>query len=210
MNGEHESALTMRTPETAEGGVRTPVLWAFALVVGLLAALATTGFRWLITGVEWLGTGHTGSLVEAARHLPPWQRMLVGTVGGVLAGCVLWWGGRWAARGRSGAHHVDYIEAARRGRAELNDRTTITRSASALLSVATGASIGREGAMVQLAAWFSTLLARWAPLSWIFLPDCCYLWRITYPILLKVSWMQSRQQPSICFVVIRLAWLRIC
>jgi len=165
VNGEHESALTMRTPETAEGGVRTPVLWAFALVVGLLAALATTGFRWLITGVEWLGTGHTGSLVEAARHLPPWQRMLVGTVGGVLAGCVLWWGGRWAARGRSGAHHVDYIEAARRGRAELNDRTTITRSASALLSVATGASIGREGAMVQLAAWFSTLLARWAPLS---------------------------------------------
>lgn len=144
---------------------RPPVLWLFALVTGLLAAGATAGFRALIGGVEWLATGHTGSLVEAARLLPPWHRALVGTVGGVLAGLALAWGNRWAARGPQGAAHVDYIEAARAGVTDLNDRTTWVRSVSALLSVGSGASIGREGPMIQLAAWLASRLAHFAPLS---------------------------------------------
>ncbi|MBU6437083.1 MAG: chloride channel protein, partial [Betaproteobacteria bacterium] len=52
----------------------------------------------------------------------------------------------------------------RDGSVALNDRTTLVRSASALLSVGTGASIGREGPMVQLSAWLATVLARVSPL----------------------------------------------
>jgi CIC family chloride channel protein len=61
--------------------------------------------------------------------------------------------------------HLDYIDAARVGRVDLNDRTTITRTVSALFSVGTGASIGREGPMVQLAAWLTSWLARWVPIA---------------------------------------------
>ena len=77
---------------------------------------------------------------------------------------LLHFGSRWAGRGPGGAKHVDYIDAAREGQAMLNDRTTLTRSASALLSVGTGASIGREGPMVQLAAWLASWIARLSPL----------------------------------------------
>ncbi|WHZ12394.1 MAG: Chloride channel protein [Burkholderiaceae bacterium] len=149
----------------AADGAPTPVLWFFALIAGVLAAIATSGFRALIAGVEWLSTGQTGSLVEAARHLSPWHRVLIGAAGGLLAGLVLMWGRRWAARGPQGTEHIDYIEAARKGVVDLNNRTTIVRSLSALLSVGSGASIGREGAMVQLSSWFGALLAKVAPLS---------------------------------------------
>ncbi|MEO6973168.1 MAG: chloride channel protein [Rhodoferax sp.] len=143
----------------------TPVLWFFAVLAGALAAGAVAGFHVLIAGVEWLATGYLGSLVAAAKSLPPWHRALVGSVGGLLAGVVLQLGRRWAARGPAGTEHLDYIEAAREGRVDLNNRTTLVRSASSLLSVSTGASLGREGTMVQLGAWFAAKLAQYAPLS---------------------------------------------
>ncbi len=144
---------------------RTLRLWLWSAVAGALAAAATMVFHVLIQWVEHLATGHTGGLVEAARSLQPWHRVLVCTAGGVLAGAVLDWGGRWAAAGPRGDEHLDYIDAARAGRVDLNDRTTLVRSASALLSVGSGASIGREGPMVQLAAWLAAGLARVVPIA---------------------------------------------
>lgn len=144
--------------------VRTSYLWLWAAAAGAAAAGATIGFRWLIAQVEWLATGHVGGLVEVARSLPPWHRWLVGAAGGLLAGLVLQLGLRWASRGPAGAVHVDYIDAARQGQMRLNDRTTLARSASALLSVGSGASIGREGPMIQMAAWLASWIARFSPL----------------------------------------------
>ncbi len=135
-------------------------LWFWAALAGALGAASTVGFRWLTQQVEWLATGHRGGLVETAMSLPAWHRAAVCAVGGLVAGLVLQWGGRWAAKGRAGDRHLDYIEAARAGRVDLNDRTTATRTLSALFSIGTGAAIGREGPMVQLAAWASSWLAR--------------------------------------------------
>jgi hypothetical protein len=50
------------------------------------------GVSMLTEQVEWLATGHVGGPVKAARAL-------VCTVGGVVAGVVLQWDGRWTARG---------------------------------------------------------------------------------------------------------------
>ena len=147
------------------GAARTVKLWIAAVLAGLLAAAATQGFRALIESVEWLATGRTGGLVAVSESLAPWHRALVVALGGLGAGLILRWGLRWAARGPKGAAHLDYMEAAREGQYLLNDRTTIVRSLSALLSVGTGASIGKEGPMVQLSAWFASWLARLYPLS---------------------------------------------
>ncbi|MBS0498705.1 MAG: chloride channel protein [Burkholderiaceae bacterium] len=152
-------------PTPVDRAVRTPVLWLYAVLTGLLAVAVTSGFRALIGAVEWLSTGHTGSLVEAARLLPPWQRALIGTVGGALAGLVLAYGNRWAARDAQGGRYTDYLAAARAGAVDLNDRSTWVRSVSALLSVGSGASIGREGPMIQLSAWLASRLARAVALS---------------------------------------------
>jgi CIC family chloride channel protein len=140
-------------------------LWLWAATTGVLAALATIGFRLLTQLVERAATGHDGGLVEAARSIPPWLRPLVCAAGGALAGLALGWGARWAARGPRGDHHVDYIDAARQGRVDLNDRTNLARTLSSMLSVGTGASIGREGAMVQLSAWASARLSCLVPVA---------------------------------------------
>ncbi|MBS0292434.1 MAG: chloride channel protein, partial [Proteobacteria bacterium] len=131
---------------------RTVRLWLLAMLVGALAAAASVLLRSAARGVEWLATGQGGGLVDAALSLQPWQRVLVGGAGGVLAGAVLAWGNAWARRGPAGDRHLDYIDAARHDRVDLNDRTTLTRTLSALFSVGSGASIGREGPMVQMAA----------------------------------------------------------
>ena len=144
---------------------RTLTLWLWAALTGVLAAAATLGFRWLMREVEWLATGQVGGLVEAARSLAPWHRALVCAVGGLLAGLALTWGKRWARRGPAGDENLDYIDAARHGRVDLNDRMTVARSVSALLSIGTGSSIGREGPMVQLSAWLAATLARVVPLQ---------------------------------------------
>jgi CIC family chloride channel protein len=140
-------------------------LWIWAAAAGALAAGATIAFRWLAQAVEWLATGSTQGLVEAARSIPAWERPLVCAAGGLAAGLVLKHGARWAERGPKGDHHVDYIDAARLGRVELNDRTNLTRTVSALFSIGTGSSIGREGPMVQLAAWATSWLARLVPIA---------------------------------------------
>src|SRR5487761_2068178 len=147
------------------GAARSVRVWIAAVLAGVLAAVATQGFRALIQTVEWIATGHTGGLVAVSESLAPWHRALVGAAGGLAAGLVLHWGLRWAARGPAGAKHLDYMEAAREGQYVLNDRTTFVRSLSALLSVGTGAAVGKEGPMVQISAWFASWLARLYPLS---------------------------------------------
>src|SRR4051812_37936087 len=143
--------------------VATLRLWLWAASAGAAAAAATLAFRALTMGVEWIATRQTSGLVEAARAIPAWQRPVVCAAGGLLAGLVLQAGAAWVARGRQGDHYLDYIDAARQGRVDLNDRANTVRTLSAMLSIGTGASIGREGPMVQLAAWASAWLARLVP-----------------------------------------------
>lgn len=148
----------MRLPGSS-GMHDTVMLWLVAIIAGMLGAGAMFIFHALIQVAQWLLTQHTGSLVEDARALPPWMRALAPAVGGVLAGLVLDLGKRWTDR-----PHIDYMDAAREGTTALNDRSNAVRAVSSLLSIGSGASIGREGPMVQLSAWFASWLARYYPL----------------------------------------------
>ena len=136
------------------------LFWVWAALTGMAAAAVTMGFRLSIELLERLLTAQPHGLVATASALSPVMRILISTAGGMCAGTLLWLGIRWAAKTPHGARHIDYIDAARLGEADLNDRTTLARSASSLLSVASGASVGREGSMVQLAAWASVVLGR--------------------------------------------------
>lgn len=139
----------------------TARLWLAAFLAGILGAVAMYAFHTVSDAIEWMFTRHTGSLVQDALSLPLWARILVPTAGGIMAGLVLDFGKLWT----SGSPHIDYIDAAREGKIELNDRTNAVRTLSSLFSVGSGASIGREGPMVQLSAWFASWLARVFPLQ---------------------------------------------
>jgi len=87
----------------------------------------------------------------------PW-RLVTPALGGLAAGAVLYWGVRLV--GRQGSTNILEVVVAGDGR--LPFRTGIVRGISSLISIGTGASIGREGGITHLSA---TLASKWGQLA---------------------------------------------
>ena len=120
----------------------------WAAMIGIGGAFASVAFRELIHAFEWMITGHSGSLVQAAIELHGARRAVVPVIGGLAAGLVVQYGAELCSAKRS----IDYMEAVAVGDGVIAARPTLVRSISSLLTIASGGSIGREGPMVQLAA----------------------------------------------------------
>jgi CIC family chloride channel protein len=97
---------------------------------------------------------------QAAETMVWWHRLIVPTVGGILAGLALHYGLRLAR----GVPSTDYMEAVTIGDGAIRTRPTLVRILSSIFSIASGGSIGREGPMVQLAAMLSSFIGRKANL----------------------------------------------
>lgn len=119
-----------------------------AVMVGVLASLVNLAFYGAIEWVREVAVRQPGDPVEVAEMLSPMVRFAVPAVGGLLAGVALQWGLRWA--GRAGASNLLEVVVAGDGR--LPFRQTLVKAFSALVSIGTGASIGREGPIVQVTA----------------------------------------------------------
>lgn len=112
--------------------------------------------------LQWAVTGRMGDALEIARKFEPWQRMLVPTIGGLVAGMVLYLGLRLI--GTPGLTNL--LEAVVAGDGRLPLRTALVNAASSLVSISTGASIGREGLITQLSATVASKcgqLIKWPP-----------------------------------------------
>ena len=93
------------------------------------------------------------------------------TLGGLAAGLILYWGFRLV--GPQGSS--DLLEVVVAGDGRLPFRTESVKTASALVSIATGASIGREGGITQLSATLASKLgqfAKWPPYRLRLLVGC--------------------------------------
>jgi len=132
------------------------VFWA--ALVGVCGALASVAFREGIRLLELVFTGQAMGLVNGAAHLVWWHRAVVPLVGGVISGWVLYiLGSRFVY-----VKVVDYMEATLVGDGRVSLRGTLLRSASSLLTIASGGSIGREGSMVQLSAMVGSRVGQFA------------------------------------------------
>jgi chloride channel protein, CIC family len=128
------------------------------VIGGLVNLLFFAGSRALVA----LCFGRAGDLVDVAYALPGWQRVLIPCLGGMAAGLVLYWGLRLV--GPQGSQNLLEVVVAGDGR--LRFRSAIIKTLSSLLSISTGASIGREGSVVQLTAALASKggqLANWQP-----------------------------------------------
>jgi len=128
------------------------IFWA--ALIGICGALCSVAFREGARLLELLFTGQSQSLVQAAAHLAWWHRALVPVIGGLLAGLVL----HVLAHRLTLARAVDYMEAVLVGDGRIGFRATLVNALSSLLTISSGGSIGREGAMVQLAAMMGSRL----------------------------------------------------
>jgi chloride channel protein, CIC family len=129
----------------------------WAAVIGFAGAWTSIGFKEATEWLHYVFTGHGESYVESFRAMEPWKRIVVPTLGGLLAGTTLWFGSRYKAA----AHSTDYMEAVVVGDGNLAVRVSMVKSVSAWFSAASGASIGREGPLVQLSSLAASLFGRW-------------------------------------------------
>ena len=131
-----------------------------AALVGALGGLATVLLRSAMNGLHLLLTGQSGGLVESFGAMTPGHRLLVPVIGGVVAGAVIHFGIRLGRSERT----TDYMEAVALGRGSLSFRSSLVKIVSATFSIASGASIGREGPLVQVSSVVASLLGwfrRW-------------------------------------------------
>lgn len=130
-----------------------------ATVTGVLAALAVAVFRHSMYLLEWLFLSNdSGSLVNAAASLSPWRRALTPALGGLAAGLLLWgWQRLTALRPHA---PTDYMEALETDDGQFDYGASLVKSLASLLVVASGSAIGREGAMILLAALAASFFAR--------------------------------------------------
>jgi CIC family chloride channel protein len=133
-----------------------------AIPVGLAASLVTLAFRGIIELINRLLFGSSNE-ITVAMHAWPWifWPLLVGA-GGVLAGFFL----RYAVSiEQQQTVKTDYLEVINARLDAVPTRTSLFRALSSIASIGSGASIGKEGPMVQLSALCGSVLGRWMPAS---------------------------------------------
>jgi chloride channel protein, CIC family len=145
------SALTAAKHQELSG----IVFWA--ALIGVCGAFTGVGFRASVRLVQRLLTGYSGGLVETAESLRWWARIIVPTIGGVLAGTLIW----IRQRTLHSSRNVDYMEAVAVGNGQLSSRATLLNAASSFFTIGSGGSIGREGPLVQLAAMVASKIGQW-------------------------------------------------
>jgi CIC family chloride channel protein len=131
-------------------------------LVGIIGGLVNLVFYFSTEGLKELVLRHQGDLVEIAEGLSWWQLLAAPTLGGLAAGMCLYWGIR--RLGHPGTANLLEVVVAGNGR--LPFRPGLIRTLSSLLSISTGASIGREGPITQFSATVASKLgqlARWQP-----------------------------------------------
>lgn len=145
-------------------GSKHALNWTSVLVavpVGLVASLVTLAFRQLIALINSLLFGSQHDITQAI-HVWPWYLwpLIVGG-GGLIAGFFLRYATAIEQKGTAQTDYLDVISARLEG---VPTRTSLFRALSSIASISSGASIGKEGPMVQLSALSGSLLGR---LAWI-------------------------------------------
>jgi CIC family chloride channel protein len=140
-------------------------------LVGVIGGLVNLVFYHTIESTKYFLLHQPGDPVEIAARLEPWQRVALPTVGGLVAGLVLYWGLRMI--GSQGSANLLEVVVAGDGR--LPFRTSFVKAVSSVLSIASGASIGREGAITAMSATLASKLGqfrKWPPYRLRLLVGC--------------------------------------
>ena len=123
-----------------------------AAIIGVIGGLVNLVFLKLVALIQWIVFQKSGDSAVLAQDLGEFLRILVPTLGGILAGMVLLL--RSHLSGIQKPSNVLEVVAVGDGR--IGMRSTLVSAWSSLLSIGTGASIGREGAITHLTATFAS------------------------------------------------------
>ena len=125
-----------------------------AVLAGLVAGTCALLLRAVITLLPRLVWPASPELVQAVALASPAWRVAVPIAGALIAGAILALGARWAGNARG----WDVLEAVVLRNGALPFKSTLVRAASAVVTQAAAAPVGREGPIVLLAATAASAL----------------------------------------------------
>ena len=123
-----------------------------AAIIGVIGGLVNLVFLKLVALIQWIVFQKSGDSAVLAQDLGAFLRILVPTVGGILAGMVLLLRSHLSGIQKP----TNVLEVVAVGDGRIGMRSTLVSAWSSLLSIGTGASIGREGAITHLTASFAS------------------------------------------------------
>lgn len=128
-----------------------------AIPVGLVATLVTLGFRHAIELINTAVFGTQQDVTQAIGVYAWYFWPLIVGIGGLIAGFFL----RYAtAIEQKETVRTDYLEVINARLDAVPTKTSLFRALSSIASISSGASIGKEGPMVQLSALSGSLMGR--------------------------------------------------
>src|SRR3954466_9571875 len=126
------------------------------LAVGVLGAAFAVAFRLLLHHGLSLILG-TGNVLEGFAALPWTGRLLLPAAGRALAAAI----SLLATRSPGGRGVGVILESVALGRGRIRLPAVLLKSAASLVALCSGASIGREGSIIQFGGGAGSLLGRW-------------------------------------------------
>ena len=144
------------------------LLMTFSVVIGLVAALGAFFFRWLIEIFQSAFWVNGSNFLERAANSPWWLVLLLPCAGGLAAGVIIT---NWAPEAKGpGVPEVIKAIAVRGG--VIRHRITFLKAIVTSLLIGCGASVGREGPIVQIGASLGSSVSRIFKLDKSMLPVC--------------------------------------
>ena len=129
------------------------------VVVGALGAAFAILFRLALHEGVKLVVGDP-NVTAGFAALPVAARVALPAIGGAVAGAI----GLLAVRQAKGHGVAEILEAVALGRGEIRLPTVLLKAAASLAALCTGASIGREGSIIQFGAGSGSTVGRWLAL----------------------------------------------
>lgn len=130
--------------------------YVHAVAAGILAAFVAVAFQKSTHFILETFTGvDRARVVQTFIETAPWRRIFSLCLGGVLAGCVLLFASKKVKK-----RATPYMEAVAIGNGYIPVIPNLLRSLAAIITIGCGASIGREGPLVQTATVFASLIGR--------------------------------------------------
>ena len=133
----------------------------FSMGIGVLGALGALVFRTLIAEFQLLFWGPGATFFEQVIHSPPWLRVLVPAAAGLAAGPII----AFLVPEARGPGVPEVIVSVVMRQSTIRHRVTLLKAFVTSLLIGGGASVGREGPVVQIGASIGSSLAQLFRLS---------------------------------------------
>jgi CIC family chloride channel protein len=168
MNDQTASTTAEATAEPLEESrnLSLPVLVILAFLVGIVAALGAVVFRAMISAVHnlfFLGTIAFNYNANAFDPASPWGPFVI--LAPVIGGLIVVWLVQTFAPEAKGHGVPEVMYAVYHNKGNVRGVVAVVKSLASAISIGTGASVGREGPIIQIGASFGSTLARALSLS---------------------------------------------